>query len=181
MEKKKKNFPAGISLFEAVVYIAFFVVIVGVVMTLTTQLIAINQSAQQTNEVTSSARYALDTMAQEVRHAKSVYTPTSSFDVSPGQLSLETTRDLVGNETTTYVDFYVDSGLLYLKREGSNSEQLTSDSVKVEALTFSYLNQSTVTPAVRMTLTIGSNDKGTDVNHRSITLVTTATMRSYAE
>ncbi|MFA5954428.1 MAG: hypothetical protein WC817_02755 [Patescibacteria group bacterium] len=182
IKKRKQQHPLGVSLFEVVIYVAFFLVLTILITNVSTQLIAVNQNTRATNDIIASARFAVDTIAQEVRHAKSVYSPTSVFDVSPGQLSLETTRDLPDGETSTFVDFYIDTGRLYLRREGQDPIRLTSDSVIVEGLTFSYLNQSVLTPAVRMSITVANYGASSgNVSHRTITLVTTAALRSYAQ
>jgi hypothetical protein len=117
-------------------------------------------------------------MAQEIKHAKGVYTPTSILDGSMGQLSLETTRDLPTGETATYVDFYLDGERLFVKRESQAEEMFTSDKVTVQQLTFKLLDDSSEKPAVQITLTVDYADQIAGPS-TSVTLTSTATLRSY--
>ena len=177
---RHKNFnEKGFTLIELVIY-SVLVLIVGIVaISIFLQIINLGESSRRTREELDNAGRSLDIIAQEVRHAKSVYTPTSVFfPTNPGQLSLETTRDLPTDENSTYVDFYVDDGGIYVKREGQAVELITSEKINVTDLEFTYLSSSNSNPSVKIKLT--AEFKGLVAGFaKPVTLESTATLRSY--
>lgn len=175
--KKIKPEQAGFTLIEVLIYSAILAIVSLVVIVFFNQLIGVNETARRAREATDNARRGLDTISQEIRHAESIYTPTSTFGSSPGQLSLETTRDLPADHDKTYVDFYVDNEQLFIKREGENEQRLTSEKVKVTNLTFTNLNGATTWPAIRISLTIEYRDPVSGPKNQ-VTLLTTAVLRS---
>jgi len=170
----------GFTMLEILIYMVFLFSIVGIITALITQIIKVNHIVEVTDDVIGSARGTVEVVAQEIRHASSIYSPTSNFGTNFGQLSLETTRDVPTGETSTFVDIYVDNGRLYLKREENNPVLLTADNVIVDNLIFTYLNQSAVIPAVRMQITLSNNTSSVaPFARRSITLTNTVSLRSY--
>ena len=163
-------------------YVACLTFIGAALTSLATQTLRVNTYAQVTGDLISNARGAVDTMAQEVRFGASIYTPTSRLGTTAptlGQLSLETTRNLPTGESTTYVDFYVDAGRLYRKRENGAAEILTSERVTVQNLSFTSLNASSRSPAVRMSITLVPQGTVVSVGPQpSVTLMTTAALRT---
>jgi hypothetical protein len=88
-----------------------------------------------------------------------------------------TTRDLPADENLTYVDFYVDSGNLYLKREGQSDQLLTSEKVKVTNLTFTN-NNTGGGDAIRISITIEYKDPINGPKN-AVTLTSTSVLRKY--
>lgn len=167
----------GFTLPEVLIYSAILAITVGVIVTFVNQMLGVNETTRRVRESTDNARRVLDTIAQEVRHSSSVYDQTSVFGSSPGQLSLETTRDLPADENSTYVDFYVDNQALYMKREGQNAQLITSEKVKITSLTFTNLNGSSSRPAVRIVVTVEYNNPISGPKN-SVTMTTTAVLRT---
>ncbi len=168
----------GFTLIEVMIYAVALVLVVNILILTLLQLMSLNDSSRRARESIDNARRALDVMAQEVRHAESVYTPTSVFDTSPGQLSLETKRDLPADETSTYVDFYVDDEGLYLKREGQAAQLITSEKVSVTNLVFTNLDGYTDGPAVRVQLTTEYRSPISGPKNQ-VSVETTVSLRSY--
>jgi len=166
------------TLIELLIYGLFLVIISVVAVSFFIQVVNVTETSRRSRESLENARRALDVISQEVRHAKSVYDPTSTLDTNPGQLSLETTRDLPPDEETTYVDFYVDDDRLYVKREGQDEQLITSEKVKVNELTFSLLADASEKPAVQVLVTVEYVDPIRGPSN-AVTLVSTATLRSY--
>lgn len=160
------------SLIEYLVYLAVFSLLAITIASLTVQFINVAKKTIALREIQDSARGAMETITEEIRQAKGVYTPTSVFAATPGQLSLETKNNLPAQETSTYVDFYVDGGGIYIKRENQNPARLTSKNVTVQTLTFLLLNQAT-TPALRIQVSLQSSD----LPGSSFTFTTTASLR----
>ncbi|MDP2671169.1 MAG: type II secretion system protein [bacterium] len=168
----------GFTLIETLVYVFALIFIMSVLIVVLFQLIALNESSRRSREAVSNARLALDAVAQEVRHAKGIYTPTSVFGTNPGQLSLETTRDLPAEEDTTYVDFYIDDSGLYLKREEQAAVLVTSEKIKITNFAVTELNSAATTPAVQIQLT-AEYDSPVSGSKNTVSLETTASLRSY--
>ena len=148
---------AGFTLIEMIVYIA----LITIVITITTPFIfrVINSYARiKANQVAmSDAKLAMDYITREVQSAKEAYTSTSIFDSNPGQLSLVTRIDTPTDETETYIDFYMDAGRLYIKREGQDTFAVTSDRTTLSNLTFKHLNPSDYSGSIQVQLTVDYN------------------------
>ena len=167
----------GFTLIEVLVYATLLAIISLVVLLFVNQLLGVNETTRRARESLDNARRALDTIAQEIRHADSIYTPTTVFNTNPGQLSLATIRDLPDGEILTYADFYVDNNSLYLKREGQSDQILTSEKVKVTNLTF-VNNNTGGSDAVRISITIEYKDP-IHGSKNAVTLTSTAVLRKY--
>ena len=177
MERFLQKNQKGFTLVEVLVYSAILAVVSLVVIVFINQLLGVNETSRRAREATDNARRSLDTIAQEIRHAQGLYSPTSVFVTNPGQLSLQTTRDLPSGHDATYVDFYVDNEQLFLKREGQNAQLLTSEKVKVTNLTFTNLNGATSWPAIRIAITVEYRDPVAGPKNQ-VSMVTTAILRS---
>lgn len=171
---------AGLSFIEILVYVGLLAM-TGVVLTrFATQVIERNSHVQLTAQVLDNARGAMAALTQEIRHSSGVYTPTSSFDTHPGQLSLASRHNLPADENETYVDFYLDDERLYVKREGEPAALFTSENVRVSNLTFVYLNQTSDAPAVQVNLTVVPSGASQEAQAQAaVTLSSTASLRSY--
>src|SRR3972149_4778283 len=131
MIKKFEIRNSGFTLIELLVYAAVFVIIGIVASSFFIQISNLAETSRRSRESLDNARSAMSIITQEIKHATTVYTPTSVFGSNPGQLSLETTRDLPADEETTYVDFYVDDEGIYIKRESNQAQLLTSEKINV--------------------------------------------------
>ncbi|OGH79089.1 MAG: hypothetical protein A2469_04625 [Candidatus Magasanikbacteria bacterium RIFOXYC2_FULL_40_16] len=175
-----KKSGAGFSLVEMIMYVMIMAIVATMVAAFLPQLVRNNMYVQARSEVLGNIKSALETMSQEVRHASSVYTPTSVFDASPGQLSLETVRNAVAGEDYTFVDFFVDDGGLYVKKEGQVEQIIVSEKIQVESLTFTHLNSVDQHQAVRISITASFDTPSSEVQDQSrVTLTTTVSFRQY--
>ena len=175
--KKEKGF----TLIELLLYVVLSAIIGLVLVSFFTQTIKVVETSRRSRESLDNARRALDLISLEIRNAKSFYSPTSVLSPSnPGQLSLETTRNLPADEDNTYVDFYVDDGGLYVKREGQASQLITAQKLKVTNLVFTLLNNTGGQPAIKTDITVQYRDPifGTA---NPVSLSTTTSLRSYSE
>jgi type II secretory pathway pseudopilin PulG len=175
--KNKKGF----SLIELIMYVGVIVFIGSIIVSFVPNVIRTSSYLNARGEVLNSTRVALDTIAQEIKHSYSVYPNTSVFDSSSGQLSLEKRQgDIPSGETSTFVDFYIDDGRLYIKREDSPAQLIFSEKIFIDDLEFNYLNSSDSYPAVRVSITAHYDTSSTELQDRSsITLASTASLRSY--
>ncbi len=153
-KKFKKN--RAFSLLEFVVYIGVLIILISVITLFSATLIKSLNKNRIKKEVNQGAYMAMKTMLYEIRAAKTVYVPTSKFNVHPGQLSLETSKDVPSGEIKTYVDFYVDeNSRLYFKKEGREPILILSENLRVSDLEFEYL--SSISESVKINLIVGYN------------------------
>lgn len=179
--KNKKTRQGGFTLIELLIYTVILVVISLVSVSFFIQVVNVTETSRRSREALDNAKGALETITQEIRHADSIYTPTSKLDTSLpnfGQLSLETSRDIPNDEESTYVDIYVDNERLYLRRESIPDQLITSKKVKVKDLQFGLLSDASSKPAVQVTLTVEYFDQAAGPSN-SVTLTSTSTLRSF--
>ena len=174
----RHNRSRGFTLIEVLIYATLFVIIGTVVSAYFLQITNIAETTRRSRESLDNARRVMNVITQEIRHAEAVYTPTSSVLGShPGQLSLETTRDLPTDENTTYVDFYLDDAGVYVKRENQTEELISSEKVQITNFTFTHLSGGS-SNAVQVSLTVRYSDAFTGPA-TPVTLTQTASLRSY--
>lgn len=143
--KKIKN-SRGFSLIEAVLYIGLIAIIVSTAIYFLANLFTTYSKIYAQKEVTVNIQSALNTITQEMKFGKSIYTPTSVFDNDSGQISIETNQNPPTDETKTYVDFYLDNGRVYKKEEDESALPLTSNQVKINILRFTNLSPGSAYP-----------------------------------
>ncbi|OGD34501.1 hypothetical protein A2988_03210 [Candidatus Azambacteria bacterium RIFCSPLOWO2_01_FULL_46_25] len=135
-EANKLKAERGFTIIETLIYASLVSIVAGVLtVSVANNLKAYNKSEARQN-VLANANAALKLIMDEVKYAKSIYTPTSVFGSANGQLSLETVQNAPTGENTTYVDYYLDGGRIYEKREGQAALPLTSDRVFTTSLLF---------------------------------------------
>lgn len=178
--QSKKVKQKGFTLVEILVYVSVLTVISVSIVSFLFWAIKTNAKSRTAAEISDNARRAMETMVYEIRQATGVYTPTSIFDASPGQLSLETKINPLDNEIKTYEDFYLADGKLYLKKEGTAPEQITSDQIRVSNLIFKYVGFSGNLASVQIDLRVeDTNSSGRPEFQGEINLVSSATLRGY--
>ncbi len=167
------NLKKGFTILEVVVSVAIFSMVSLAIVSFFIWMNISNNKTKADREAGENARAALDQVTYEIKSAKSIYTPTSTAN----QLSLETTRYLPSDETTTFIDFFLCGSAICVKKESQNPIAITSDSVQVTGLTFSQILNGTF-PSVKIDLTVSY--PGSDQNSSALTnLTSTASLRSY--
>jgi len=168
----------GFTIIEMLMYVG----IAGIVMTVITSSLmdnvkAYDKSVAQQN-VFQNVNGALRTITDEIRYAKSVYTPTSVLDDDAGQLSVETVLNAPAGENIAYVDFYVDNGRVYEKRDGQGANPLTSERVFVEQLRFTKLSAGAGRDSVAVNIQARINTQSTNPKDQAhIAVNSSATLR----
>ena len=175
----KHNFQKSFTLIEILVYIFILTIIIFVISSFVIWGIRVNTKAKVMREVMDNSRRAMEIMTYEIRESGNVYDPTSSFSFNPGQLSLITTKYLLTDENSAYVDFFICDSRLCLKKEGQNPIVLTSDQIEIENLVFSKIvtgNNASVQIDLKVKYkdTTGKPEYRASVNLRSV-----ASLRSY--
>lgn len=167
IKKEKFKFEKGISLLEAVFYIAILSIIISAVTAFVFALVTSEYTTQADREVGENARRAMEIMTYEIRSANSVYSPTTTQN----QLSLQTFSYPPENEDSTYIDFFLCGTKICMKKESQDPVAITSESVEVDQLSFSSVLVNNM-PSIKIDLTINCRNS-------SINLISTASLRSY--
>ncbi|MEK9134884.1 MAG: prepilin-type N-terminal cleavage/methylation domain-containing protein [Patescibacteria group bacterium] len=155
----------GFTLTEILIYIAILAIIISAVSSFFLWQINSGAKSRAIREVQYNTEQALSIMTKEIREAKSVYTPTSIFDVNLGQLSLET--------ATSYIDFFLCGTRLCQKKESQDPIALTSGMVQINNLIFNYIATTSTVPSIQVNLKINYNDQA------SFGATSTVSLRSY--
>lgn len=164
----------GISLIEILIYLSVAFVVMAVIIGFVFWLIDSNNKNRIMREVSNSAKRSLEIITHEVREADGVYIPTTSSD----QLSLQTHHYLPEGEDSTYIDFYLCSDRLCLKKESQDPIVLTPDHVEVSNLSFIYISPNSV--KIDITLRY-KNVSGRPEYDFSTSLSSAASTRYYAD
>ena len=168
----------GFTLIELVIYAALIMVVSGVIVAFVIQIINVTETSRRGRESLDNAKRSVDLISQEIRHATGVYIPTVVAGANPGQLSLETSRDIPTDEESTYVDIYVDDERLFIKREGQSELIVTSQKVIVTELIFTILQDSNQRQSVRTQITVRYVDPISGPTN-DVSLVSTVELRSF--
>lgn len=169
-----KNKNKGFTLVEIIISLLIFALILLAVISFFLTINASNLKTTADREALENARRVLDEITYEIRSATSIYTPSTTAN----QLSLETSRYLPSGETDTFIDFFLCGSAVCLKKESQNPIALTSDSVHVANLTFSQISTG-ANPSVQVNLTVNYSNSSNPQNYSSISLTSTASVRSY--
>lgn len=127
----KKN--KGVSLIEALVYVAILAVLVLVIAKSMTTFLGAYKNIREVRKLENSAISSMDRMIREIRNADSVDAINSNFDSSMGVLVLNTS-DNSGNPMT--VKFYVSDGRVYADENGVSLGPITATGINTTSLMF---------------------------------------------
>ncbi len=142
----------GFTLIEVLVYIAVSSLIISAVSAFFLWSNKSHAKAKAIREVLAESQRIMETIGYELKHARSIYSPTSDFSSDTGQLSLETTNYKQANESVGYIDFFICENKLCLKKEGQNPVIMSSDNVKIDKIRFYQVNNTTTTDSVQVSL-----------------------------
>jgi prepilin-type N-terminal cleavage/methylation domain-containing protein len=177
---KRKGEKSGFTLTEILVYISVSSIIILIVASFFLWTNRSSAKSKTLREVLNNSKRAMETMTYEIKHAESIYGPTSVFSSSTGQLSLQTQNYAQQDETTSYVDFFICEDRLCLKKENQEPIVLTSEKVKINNLKFFRINTSTSTDSVQISLGINYVAPSNKPEYQaSINTTSTISLRHY--
>lgn len=139
----KKN-TEGFTLIEMLIYISLFGIIMGMIFNMILLVYGMNRKITSYSGVTADAQSAMERLTYEVTNSQYFYLPTSNFlnynhnASKGGQLSVATGNYATANDSVSFIDFYVESGTLFLKMDGYDPVPLTSSNVTVSAFDLDY-------------------------------------------
>lgn len=161
----------GFTLVEIIIYI---VVLVGMISSIVAVLVTLSRTENGITSslaVSESAVSVIERFTHEMHVATSINTSTSTFNVNPGILEL---NSVDSNNNPRTVDFFVSNGAVHFNQNGVDQGSLTSANVTVTNLTF-ILTSTTTVAAVHIKLGLQS---GTSTAYRSETFYATAALRN---
>lgn len=151
-EKNEKKH--GTTILEIIVYTALFGIIAIIVSNFLIQIVNAYNISRAEREVLSNGRLLLETVTKSLSEAEEIYTPTSAFNRDLGQISLVTKTNAQPEHGATYIDFWVDNGRLWMRKEGAETTPLSASSVRVGRFRLERLSQGLRRDAVRLTLQV---------------------------
>lgn len=154
----------GYSIIEIIVYLALFAVLtIAFVNTLIISMKSFSE-IQINRDLISGGTGAFERMTREIKNATSINTGASTFNTSPGVLSLNTT-DSGGSAKTVLFD--VSNNSLRLSENGTVTGNLLNPNINVTNLVFKQITTGAGT-AVRIEMTI-QNTKGLSIKENFYT------------
>lgn len=144
----------GITLVEMVVYVALLGMISVFVVNFLIQIVNTYERARAEREVLSNARLLMERISETIVESREVYAPASRFNDNQGQLSLVSSATTTPEHASIFVDFWVDNGRFWTRREGAGSEALSAATVRVTRFRLERIFQALGLEAVRVTLQV---------------------------
>lgn len=157
----------GFSLVEMVIYLGILAFMTVVLITALTLSMKMYRHARITRDFSEQGMLAMERITRSVRSATSVNGASSTFNTSPGVLSLTYAS---GTPSTRLFD--VSSNQLRLTEDGSVSGNIIGGRIQVSSLIFRSISTGSI-PAIKTELTLYDTISG-----RSETFYATTILRS---
>lgn len=154
----------GFTLFETIISIALFIVLIGSFGGFVVSIQNSRISLQSEQEVDENIRLATSIISQKIRNATSVNSGSSTFGTDPGVVSLSM-ADASVNPTVFRLN--QDNGILLMQEGSSQPVALTTDEVAITQLVFSLISSASEPENIRMT--IEAQAQSTDNSYASFT------------
>jgi len=168
----------GYTLLELLIYVGVVAIIIAAVSVLLLWGIRLRAKIQAQEEVLKQTERAMAVMLAEIREAQSVYTPTSAFATTTGQLSLQTSRHIPEGEESGYIDFFLCGTRVCMKEESQNPVAITSENIIIESLVFDLIGRETGFPSIRISISSRYNTQAQRPEYQAaVTLRSSATLR----
>ena len=146
----------GLSLLEIIIYIALLGMVAVFVSNSLIQIVNTYYRAVAEREIISNARLLIETLNKSIASSQEIYTPTSRFNNDAGQLSLITAINTQTGHTTSYVDYYLDNGRIWVKAEGQANVPISASSVRITKFRLERITQGLNREAVKITLAVNA-------------------------
>lgn len=147
--KLKKN--SGFTLLETLVYAFVFVVILVAFISIIVASVRSVNRLRITANITNGATTSLERMSRDIRLATSVDLINTTFDVNPGELTINIVDP--DTEVTTVEYFYISSNDLLLQIDGGTATSLLPEGISVDSLIFRQITSGD-TQGVKMEVSI---------------------------
>jgi len=150
-ELRIKNYLAGFTLIEALVYISISSILLVVMTSLGYNVFVNRQKVLVGEEILENANLVFSRIEYNVRQAKNILLP----ETTGSELSLE-----MGNPAINPTRFYLDGTRIFFAQSTGSGTALTTDSVEITNLSFTKLVNDISGISISVSLTIGSSRAG---------------------
>ncbi len=159
------------TLIEFLIYFSMLVILLLIVTSVLFQILTNNTKLETVEEISHSARMAIEQITSRIQSAQSINTPTMGQSAS--SLSLSFTES-AQNPTV----FDVEGGVLRIKEGSSAAIAISTDEVIISSISFANVSYPDTPGTIRITLTAesASTALGQEYTHTE-TFYTTATLR----
>jgi type II secretory pathway pseudopilin PulG len=151
IQKKCTSKKSGFTLIESLMYFSILAILLVVIGSILFQVLLGKIKAETIQEVSQNARIVTERIADRVRNAQSITTP--SIGQTSSSLSLSMT-DTSKNPTV----FDVSNGRLRIKEGSASAQNITSDEVSISALSFTNVSYTSTPGTVRIALTLSASN-----------------------
>ena len=134
----------GFTLIETLIYIGIFSVVAVSLTGILWNTLSVNSNQQAANEVDENLRYVLSVLDEKVRSSTAIDSAASSTLV-------------LKNSSYANTTFSVADGVLYLKEGSASPVAVTSNKVKVDALTFTKIDMTGAKGGVAINIVLSYN------------------------
>ncbi len=152
---RRKAFSWGFSMVEMIIYVALLSFFMIVAINGAIIMISSYSKAQSARLLDSSINLLVSKIGREARGATSINDALSIFNQSPGRISFFTTNAGV----SVPLEFYIEGGVLKMKRDGVFIGDVTLPGVSVDEILFKKIDNFG-RQAFKMTITLTANKSG---------------------
>jgi type II secretory pathway pseudopilin PulG len=154
LHKKHTHKTSGFTLVESLIYFAILGILLVAIGSILFHVILGKIKAETIQEVSQNARIVTERIADSVRNAQSISTPSSGQTTT----SLSLTMTAASKNPTV---FDVSSGRLRIKEGSSAAQNITGEDVTVSSISFTNVSYANTPGTVRIALTLAAS--GTSV------------------
>ncbi|MBI4225472.1 MAG: hypothetical protein HY617_04085 [Candidatus Sungbacteria bacterium] len=139
---------------ELVIYVGMLSVFMVLIIATLMRVVRTYDRVRAQRSVVSNGRLVIEQLMQQISGSQAIYSPTSVFGSNAGQLSIVTPVGASSEETVNHIDFWLDNGRVWMRKEGAATTSVTSPSVRVNQMRFDQISQGLGREAVVITLQI---------------------------
>lgn len=170
------KFSRGFTMVEILAYIAIVGTLMAIISVFLLESLKLYARSRALRETFYNGKIALDAISNEIKLAKSIYTPSTSSS----QLSLELAGTPETGEAVSFVDFFLCQSALCVKREGTAAVPVTSDTVEVTSLLVQPVGVAGVVSSAHIDVQLRyKNPQNKPELDSSVLMSTVAAIRSY--
>jgi type II secretory pathway pseudopilin PulG len=172
--KEKK----GITLIEVLVYIALLALASVIIVSFVISLITTQNKISLEKDTWENAQFAIDRISRDIQKASTINEGESTFEVNPGELTLNTYINS-GDINTTAVKYYISNDRLYTKEGDGAAEPLTGENVNVTNFYLKKYSPASVPPIVQVDISVEKSQGASGDLQASASASTSVSLRNY--
>ncbi len=150
----------AVSLIEMIIYMALLILLLGAIINSILVLTTHYRAVRNVREIEDSGISVLDRMTRDIRSADDVVTNASSFNVSPGTLTIISRDPASGQSTTT--TFMVENERVVVYENGAYVGPLTKQSVAIVGFTVRLVDTANA-DAIKIELSMQSDQAAQNI------------------